>query len=227
MIWITGDTHIPIDIHKLSTDNFPEQKQMTKDDYVIICGDFGGVWDHSAEETYWLKWLNSKPFTTLFVDGNHENFDMLKEHYPVGYYQGGKVQRIMSSIYHLMRGQVFDIDGVKIFTMGGASSHDRECRVEGKSWWTEELPSDDEYEEAFKNLGENNWKVDLVITHCAPDSIQRELANWYEHDKLTNFFEVIRQDLTFKKWYFGHYHMDRQIENYTAIYRVVEQLKLQ
>lgn len=227
MIWITGDTHIPIDIHKLSADNFPEQKQMTKDDYLIVCGDFGGVWDHSSEETYWLKWLNTKPFTTLFVDGNHENFDMLKEHYPVEYYQGGKVRRIMSSIYHLMRGQVFDIDGVKIFTMGGASSHDRECRVEGKSWWTEELPSDDEYEEAFKNLGENNWKVDLVITHCAPDSIQRELANWYEHDKLTNFFEVIRQDLTFKKWYFGHYHMDRQIENYTAIYRVIEQLKFE
>ena len=50
MIYITGDTHIPVDIQKLSTKRFPEQKEMTKSDYVIICGDFGGVWDGSNEE---------------------------------------------------------------------------------------------------------------------------------------------------------------------------------
>lgn len=43
MIYITGDTHIPIDIGKLSTSRFPKQKSLTKDDYVIVCGDFGGV----------------------------------------------------------------------------------------------------------------------------------------------------------------------------------------
>ena len=77
MIYITGDTHIPVDIQKLATKRFPEQKEMTKNDYVIICGDFGGVWDDSNEEKYWIKWLKNKNFTTLFIDGNHENFDML------------------------------------------------------------------------------------------------------------------------------------------------------
>ncbi len=42
MIYVTGDTHIPIDIGKLSEDRFAEQCCMTKDDYLIICGDFGG-----------------------------------------------------------------------------------------------------------------------------------------------------------------------------------------
>ena len=60
MIYITGDTHIPVDIGKLSTKRFPEQKEMTKSDYVIICGDFGGVWDGSNEEKYWIKWLKNK-----------------------------------------------------------------------------------------------------------------------------------------------------------------------
>lgn len=227
MIWVTGDTHIPIDIHKLDSGKFPEQKKMTKKDYVIICGDFGGIWNGSKEEKFWLDWLENKPFTTLFIDGNHENFDMLKNDYSIENCQGGKVQHIMPTVYHLMRGQVFNIDNIKIFTMGGASSHDKIYRTENKTWWADELPSDEEYEEALKNLKQNNWNVDLVITHCAPDSIQNELANWYEHDKLTNFLEVVRKDLTFKKWYFGHYHTDRQIENYTAIYKVVEQLKLQ
>lgn len=44
MIYLTGDTHAEFK-HRFNTDNFPEQKEMTKDDYVIICGDFGGVLD--------------------------------------------------------------------------------------------------------------------------------------------------------------------------------------
>ena len=64
MIYITGDTHG--NFRRFSTDIFPEQKQMTKDDYVIICGDFG-IWNDSPEERHWLDWLNEKNFTTLFL----------------------------------------------------------------------------------------------------------------------------------------------------------------
>ena len=31
------------------------------------------------EERHWLDWLEAKPFTTLFVSGNHENFGMLTD----------------------------------------------------------------------------------------------------------------------------------------------------
>ncbi len=55
MIYITGDVHIPVDIKKLSTKNFPKQKELTKNDYVIILGDFGGVWNNGNEELYWRK----------------------------------------------------------------------------------------------------------------------------------------------------------------------------
>ena len=96
---------------------------MGRGDYVIITGDFGGVWDNSPRETYWLDWLEEKPFTTLFVDGNHENFDRLGE-LPVHQCQGGKVHYIRPHVLHLMRGQVFEIGGVTFFTMGGAASHD-------------------------------------------------------------------------------------------------------
>ena len=78
MIYITGDTHIPIDIKKLNTKNFSEQKTLTKEDYVIICGDFGGVWNGKNEEKYWLNWLKNKNFTTLFIDGNTKILICLK-----------------------------------------------------------------------------------------------------------------------------------------------------
>lgn len=212
MIYITGDTHIPVDISKLSTKQFPDQRNMTKDDFLIITGDFGGVWDNSNEEKYWIKWLNEKNFTTLFVDGNHENFDMLNS-YQIENYHGGKVHKIANSIYHLMRGQIFEFDGSLFFTMGGASSHDKEYRIEGKSWWEAELPNNEEYQEAENNLDKVNRKVDYIITHCAPDSIQRILADWYEHDKLTNFLESISWSVEYKKWFFGHYHFNHIVDD--------------
>ena len=67
MIYFTGDTHS--DFTRFSTDKFPIQKEMTKNDYVIICGDFGEIWNYLVESTYekyLLNWLNEKKFTTLF-----------------------------------------------------------------------------------------------------------------------------------------------------------------
>ena len=125
MIFVTGDTHG--DFGKcFSSKNFPEQKEMTKDDYLIICGDFGGIWDTECEsksEKYWLDWFESRNYILLFVDGNHENYDRLYE-YPEKIWHGGKVHEVRPHVLHLMRGQVFDIDEKKIFTFGGASSHD-------------------------------------------------------------------------------------------------------
>ena len=124
MIYVTGDCHQ--NFERFNASIFPEQNDMTKDDYVIICGDFGGVWnkdEESKEETMLMDWLDCKFFTTLFVDGNHENFDRLYE-YPVEEWHGGKVHKIRPSVIHLMRGQVFDIEGASFFTIGGATSHD-------------------------------------------------------------------------------------------------------
>lgn len=125
MIYITGDTHA--DFSRFEEENFPIQNEMTKDDYVIICGDFGGVWDFEIEsmrEKMNLDWLNSRNFTTLFVDGNHENYTRLYNDYPEKEWHGGNVHQIRDSIYHLMRGEVYNIDDKNIFAFGGARSHD-------------------------------------------------------------------------------------------------------
>ena len=225
VIFVTGDTHIPIDIRKLNVGNFRKQKELNKNDFLIICGDFGGVWAGREKDKYWLDWLDQKNFSILFVDGNHENFHSLDE-YPVEDFNGGKVHKINDSVFHLMRGQVFTIEGLKFFTMGGANSHDKAYRKEGISWWPEELPSVSEYEEAIRNLDTHDWSVDYVITHCTADSVQEEISSRYEHDQLTRFFEVrVKNDLRYKHWYFGHYHEDMPIDDkhtcmYHKIYRM-------
>lgn len=212
MILITGDIHGWQDISKLGAKNDTLFSGLTKADYLIICGDFGLVWDNSSEDIWWQTWLDQRNFTTLFVDGNHENFDLLNS-YPVRHWHGGKVHMITDSIIHLMRGQVFDIDGRTFFTMGGAESHDKAGRVLGKSLWKEELPDDDEYTEALNNLKEHNFKVDHIITHCATTAVQNEVIKLtgdysYTGNQLTEFFDELDRILTYRSWFCGHYHVD-------------------
>lgn len=247
MIYVTGDTHGDYTCFK--TESFPEQKKMTKEDYVIICGDFG-IWNTSKEQKYWLDWLDKKSFTTLFLDGNHENYDLLNS-YPIEYWNGGKVHFIRPSIIHLMRGQLYELEEKRIFTMGGASSHDVSdgildpadphykeqkkrlikqgrymYRVNHLSWWKEELPSEDEYAEARKNLESCNWEVDYIFTHCAPSSVADLVGSgMYQKDTLTDFHEEVSRQCKFDYWFFGHYHGNRIIKNkYMLLYEQIVEI---
>lgn len=232
MIYITGDTHA--DFSRFLIEKFPIQTEMTKDDYVIICGDFSGVWTFEKEnvqEKYWLDYLNEENFTTLFVDGNHENFTRLYN-YPVEEWHGGKVHKIRDSVLHLMRGEIFDIDNKKFFAFGGARSHDIQegilnldeeekiydyrkrgayFRIRDYFWWDLELPTKEEMQNGINNLEKVNYKVDYIISHCCLTSIQTLLNQSYKKDILTDYLQEISEKCEFKKWYFGHYHDYKQV----------------
>jgi hypothetical protein len=228
MVYVTGDIHGSFDIHKLTTDAFPEQKQMSKQGFLIICGDFGLVWDgdkDSKSDKYWLNWLEKKPFTTLFVDGNHENHPLLNS-YPVQEFCGGRAHKISESIYHLMRGEVYTICGKKFFAFGGAASHDKEFRKEGISWWPEEMPTEEDCHNAVEHLTAHDWKVDFIITHCCADSVQDKISGYYKHDALTEFFEkTVKKSCSFEQWYFGHYHISGNIdEKYFCLFDKIKRV---
>lgn len=247
MIYITGDTHS--DFSRFTEENFLIQSEMTKDDYIIICGDFGGVWtfeEESIREKELLDWLDNKNFTTLFVDGNHENYTRLYN-YPIEEWKGGKVHKIRDSVLHLMRGEIFDIDNKKIFAFGGAKSHDIQdgilnldeeekiyeyrkrgayFRIRDFSWWDLELPTNQEMENGIENLEKINYKVDYIISHCCPTSIQALINPIYKRDILTDYLQQISEKCTFKKWYFGHYHDYKQVNSqFTLLYENIVPLE--
>ena len=229
MIYVTGDMHQLIDFQKIAVfAGSEEAEKLTKEDYLIVCGDFGLLWNWletgnaaglDPSDTKWNRdeislkeFLDEMTFTTLFVDGNHENHARLNG-YPVTQWNGGKVHKITDSIIHLMRGQVFEIDGKKIFTFGGAESTDRGPATgtrfldEGTCWWPEELCNQQERDEALENLKKVDNKVDYIITHCLSD--KQELRRGSRSMNVqTAFLWNVEDTVEFKTWFCGHYHED-------------------
>lgn len=228
MIYITGDLHG--DINRFSDDFLPNQSEWTEKDYLIVCGDFGFIFFDDEREKERLDLLEQKPYTILWVDGNHENFNAIFR-YPVEIWHGGKVRRIRRNIIHLMRGQCFDIEGKKFFTMGGAYSVDRYRRIKDISYWDAEIPNSEEYSEASETILKNGKKFDYIITHTAPKEIIIRLGYYPDfHDmELTGFLEWIMYTCDFRSWFFGHFHEDETLtepyEKFRAMYYDVERIE--
>ena len=230
MIFVTGDVHGSYDGGKLfGFESSDVGKQLTRSDYLIIAGDFGYIWDADSDKD--LDWLATLPYTILFVDGNHENFDILNG-YPVSQWNGGKVHIIRDNVIHLMRGQIFTIGGRTFFTFGGAESTDREGREEGVSWWPQEVPSEAEKREARKNLENAGYKVDYVITHTVNTGAlthrDSPMSNYrFDPTETTDFLEFVERMVDYKVWFFGHYHLDMPVaENKVALYNSFLRLKV-
>lgn len=244
MLYATGDFHG--EYSRASNRRFPEQSELGPEDALLVCGDFG-FWHDSPEQDYWLKWWAAKRYPVLWCDGNHENHAALRQ-IPKERWKGGLIQRVAPNVIHLCRGEVFELGGARVFVMGGARSHDMEggvldpddpnffwkrkilnrsrarYRIKGEDWWEEEMPSPEEYRRAWENLERCGWKVDLVITHCAPTSLQAQLDPAFEADELTDFLERVRQKLTYGRWLCGHYHQDRDLPGMTALYEEIRKV---
>lgn len=228
MLFVTGDTHGDHDFAKL-TAFAGRETGLTKRDFVIVAGDFGGVFFADTLEKD-LDAYSALPFTVLFVDGNHENFDLL-EAYPVRQWKGGKVHMVRKDIIHLMRGQIYTIGGRRIFTFGGATSVDRVVRTEGFSWWRRELPTWEEADEAIANLKACGNTVDYIVTHSCceralmypPLRTRRFQADIYPENRMLSYFQDIVQ---YRHWYFGHYHMDAVLnDKMTVLFQEIVRLE--
>jgi predicted phosphodiesterase len=226
-IYVTGDIHgypIRFEQSKLEAMGL----KLTENDKVIICGDFGLPWYRDAEEECCLDWLEAKPFEILFVDGNHENFDLLNA-LPVEERYGGKVRKLRNNVFHLMRGEVYEIEGKTFFTFGGATSVDKHMREEQVDWWQEEVFCEAERLNAIRHLERTGNEVDCVITHTVPRRFLANLSvNLQNADTcpVSEFLDELSCKIKCEKWYFGHFHTDAQInEKFTCVYENVEEIE--
>lgn len=234
--WITGDLHGSIDYGKI--DDFKDTRaDVAPGDRLVILGDFGLVWGaRTTEQEYLLKNLGDYPWNeVLWLDGNHEDFDRIEEIPIEDGWHGGRVQRVPGhpNIIHLMRGEVYDMgsDG-KWFVMGGAQSIDRAWRTPHLSWWPQEIPNDEECDNAVTNLEKVGWKVDYVMTHDCPASIAYEVGKALgrdesdiELDRYEKWIQWIDDQLEYRRWWFGHWHIDVTLPgHHTCLYNNIVRL---
>lgn len=209
MVYLTGDLHG--DESRLYS---KEWFKLKKGDILIILGDFGFLWNGGKKERDVVEWLGKRPYTVCFLDGAHENFNMIKS-CRMTRWKGGKVHRISGNLFHLCRGQIFNIDGITLFTFGGGESEDRDERIEDKTWWRAELPSPSEMREGALNLEEIGGRVDYILTHEPPTLVKSSMALKKGYDphisKLNGYLQEIDNECEFNHWYFGSMHEDRLI----------------
>ena len=225
MVYITGDTHGDISWFKN-----PKVKKLGEKDILIICGDFGFLWNPKSEaEKKNLEILKSKKYTICFLDGAHENFDMLDAYTPYRW-KGGNAHKIANNIFHLMRGEIFTLDNKTFFVMGGGESDDRDMREPGVSWWEEEMPNAEEIKNAEDNLKDANYNVNYILSYEAPavakDFLKLHLKEAAKISPLNTYLQELTKNVDYYHWYFGSLHTDLQIsKKMTAVFNEIHEIR--
>ncbi|SCJ67244.1 Uncharacterised protein [Anaerotruncus sp. 2789STDY5834896] len=202
MLYITGDTHGDYD-------RFEDKavRRLKQGDVLVVCGDFGFVWDGGKREQKILKKLGKKKYTILFVPGSGDNYDLLRE-YPEETLYGAPARRIEQGVYQLLTGQFYDIDGKRLLAFGGGESMDQD--IIGRELFCDQLPTKAELDVfCQQHAGE---KTDLVVSYEPPYAIASFLDLEAKADSYYGLYlDTISRQIEFKQWFFGKHHVDKRV----------------
>ena len=225
-IYVTGDKHQKFDPILF----FADKMKLTKNDYVIVLGDMGLFWrkDKRDANAFIDYFEQHYEFNLYFIDGNHENFTILHSLEEDENHMG----IVSEHIRHLKRGRRYNIDGKDILALGGADSVDKFRRTPGLSWWEEEAITDEDVGRV------DPTHYDYVLTHTCPTSIFENykvylctLGNIVDDEdpefKISNNkLEQVYNFIDFEHWYFGHYHVDIDLdEQFTCLFNEWRELE--
>jgi len=230
MLFISGDTHG--NFSRFSNINWPLGNYLTKDDYVLIAGDCCLFYypAPTPEEIWWVNWLIKKPWTLLYIDGNHDNHHRLAA-LPKEQMFGGTVGKIADNIFHLKRGEIYEIENKKILTFGGATSIDKLYRRKYVTWWPEEVPNYIEMEHCLDSIEKHNYGVDYIIAHTCPQALAPIMAARRGialiDDPTQKMLDHITSACKFDHFFCGHFHDDIDYGQFHFLYtRIVDITKV-
>jgi hypothetical protein len=157
-IGFLGDTHG--DMHHVLT--VARTMSARGVELMVVLGDFGFLWpghNWGIDIDKLSRRLKTTRQTLAFVDGNHEDFDLLYK-FPVA---DDGLRWIRPNIVHIPRGyRTVLASGATLAALGGANSVDVGHRVPGRSVWAEESIT----EADLTTLGHE--VADVLIGHDAP-----------------------------------------------------------
>lgn len=108
-----------------------------------------------------------------------------------------------------MHRQILTIKNIHFLLSEKAFSPTWQMGVKGYNWWETELPNN---QEVLLNLKAHNFKIDYILTHTCPKSTvyYMNLLPIRGELDLTEFLQLIENQVSHKHWYFGHFHCEKK-----------------
>ena len=217
MLYVTGDLHG--DVSRLA-----HTRKLKKGDTLLVLGDFGVLWYGDKRDARTLKWLKRRKYTILFLDGVHENYDLL-EAVEEAEFGGAPAGKVADNIFHLLRGEIYEIEGKTVFAFGGGDAEsEREFRAD--THFEQGMPSGDDMSRGYENLAAVGNKVDIMATHSPSGKANGYFAARHgESARLRGvhvYLNRLEEIVTFDHWYFGSLHADRPCgSRHTAVFEEI------
>lgn len=223
MIYLTGDTHGDF----ADVVRFCLKQNTTREDILVIMGDAGINFTAGERDVRVKAALEEVPITLFCVHGNHEIRPFTIDTYHEADWHGGRVyvEDAYPSLIFAKDGEIYDLDGKKTIVLGGAYSVDKFYRLKmGYPWFADEQPSDEIKAYAEAQLEKAGWEVDTVFSHTTPmkyvprDMFLQTIDQSLVDDSTEEWLDTIEDRLTYRRWYAGHFHCERTIDNFRILF---------
>lgn len=224
MIYITGDTHREFS----RLENFNYQKK----DILIILGDAGINYFLNHFDDVVKERLNKLGLIFFCINGNHEErAENIKTYKEINFFDGiAYAEDKYPNLIFAKSSEVYTIEGMKVLVIGGAYSIDKNMRlVYDYPWFKSEQLTKEEMNKIYEKV--NNKHFDIVLSHTCPYKyIPREMfLPFVDQSKVDNsmelFLDKIEENISYDKWYCGHYHTEKEIDKIEFMYERIKKFK--
>ena len=201
MIWLLSDAH-----GGEATAGIQQYLQTAPaGDLLIMLGDVGLNFADTEKNREFDRMLLGAKKPIAFLDGNHENFPYINS-FPEEPWMGGKVHRLTDCLVHLMRGNIYTIEGKTFFVFGGCKSSPK--WKEMGLWYPGDEPEEAEITLARRNLAAHQNRVDYILTHKYEQTPARGTCC----PALQELTEYLEANITYRHWYAGHWHTNQTVD---------------
>ncbi len=226
MFYVMGDIHGYIEY----VQEFYHKYKPGKDDTLIILGDAGLNFFLDNRDKYNKNTLSYLPFSIFCIHGNHEERPENIKTYKMKKWNGGIVyyEEAYPNILFAKDGEVYDLKGNKTLVLGGAYSIDREYRIKnGNPYFKSELMPHKVKKAVLEKIKKDN-NYDIILSHTCPykykpvEAFLPGIDQSRVDNSMEEFLEIVENNINYKKWYCGHFHINKKIDKIIFLYHDVD-----
>ena len=231
MFYITGDTHGNFNRFI----EFTGRMIPTPNDVMIILGDAGLNYFGREQDGSRKYFVNSFPFTTFCIHGNHEKRPYDVEGMKTKTFHGGIVwyEEDFPKIVYAKDGEIYDFDGFSCLVIGGAYSVDKYVRLSrGWQWFENEQPSPEIKRDGERKLDSVGRKVDIILSHTCPlkyepvEAFLKGIDQTQVDSSTEEWLDTIEESVAYKKWYCGHFHTAKTTHRLRFMFEDIDVLNI-